>query len=99
MFSWEEIIEADYILKALNSNDSDKYQFMQYTGLKDKNGKEIYEGDVVRYFENSAEGEVGVIEYYRHGFVICFKNGRYEDNWFEDAVEVIGNIYENQELL
>lgn len=69
---------------------------MQYTGLKDKNGKEIYEGDIVRSYEKVAtiiwlESEGGF--YARTLTGECFK---YAHN---SIIEIIGNIYENQELL
>ena len=82
-------------------------EIMQYTGLKDKNGKEIYEGDIVKIDDN---------ELYK----ITFKSGAFRatplnkealsrfcsDSGIifvylcrDDNVEVIGNIYENKELL
>ena len=81
---------------------------MQYTGLKDKNGKEIYEGDVVRKYRHSIESDlytrVGVVEYKEDRFR-CFGdkcqfylNGQFSDIP-ESSYEVIGNIYENPELL
>lgn len=73
---------------------------VQYTGLKDKNGKEIYEGDVIK--EKVAEGENLYVEtIYKDG---CFmgKEYRYDPEYpISDFIlgEVIGNIYENPELL
>ena len=72
-----------------------EWVFMQFTGLKDKNGKEIYEGDIV-------SGTNGLyafaVTYVRHGFIAVSKDGRDEftipDHW-----EVIGNIHQNPELL
>lgn len=70
---------------------------MQYTGLKDKNGKEIYEGDVL---DNGMYPHVMIFwdkEYagFRVTTYSCIKKlSEYVNNW-----EVIGNIYENPELL
>ena len=78
---------------------------MQYTGLKDKNGKEIYEGDIVTAIINiDFEEDLNI-----RGSVIyddgetCYKaitkeNDEYTLGWL-DYLEVIGNIYENPELL
>jgi len=86
---------------------------MQYTGLKDKNGIEIYEGDICcDYFDNA----IGVIKFINGCFVYEALYDDMFDNIAEDSkkfrvplmkrvmyenqyVEVIGNIYENKELL
>jgi uncharacterized phage protein (TIGR01671 family) len=78
-------------------------ELMQFTGLKDKNGKEIYEGDVIQFKDSICDG-------YRNYPVtrknkVTFGNGMYWGG-FEaplyrvcDKSVVIGNIYENPELL
>ena len=78
-----------------------KVQFMQYTGLKDKNGKEIYEGDIVKYDSGNLFG----IEF-KFGKWLCVnKNDDLKTGILYDLlnasveIEVISNIYENPELL
>lgn len=81
---------------------------MQYTGLKDKNGKEIYEGDIVKIDGEFRDKEIGKVEWIDNqaNYLITwikigckcaetFGNIEYTRNQFE----VIGNIHENPELL
>lgn len=68
---------------------------MQCTGLKDKKGKEIYEGDICRHA--SGRPEVNSVEYY-YGEWHLEPHGLHLSDEYEQ-VEVIGNIYENPELL
>ena len=73
---------------------------MQYTGLKDKNGKEIYVGDIVLCKIHDKE-YMGLVEYTNtYGFYYLSGMGRSDTElWGCNERKVIGNIYENPELL
>jgi uncharacterized phage protein (TIGR01671 family) len=84
-----------------NGNIHGHHILMQFTGLKDKNGKEIYEGDIVNYdtkaFEN---GLNAIVEWSGSGFYIAKHIPLVSlVEKFDTDIEVIGNIYENSELL
>ncbi|MCT7643880.1 YopX family protein [Aliarcobacter butzleri] len=99
----------DYLNKEIREIDyfsDDGYVLNQYTGLKDKNGVEIYEGDVLEAFDILGEREIYPVIFIDGAFM----GKRLDDEEFpyfylfankslSETYRVIGNIYENPELL
>jgi len=100
--------------------ESDDFIVQQYTGLQDRDGKEIYEGDIVKYARTKVEStefakgcfknhliqlgeEIGEILFIKPSFCLSFDHIRYDDIMpmclAEHRYEVIGNVFENSELL
>ena len=96
----EQVIKVTYKNKNVVKDDVKEYVLMQSTGFKDKNGKEIFEGDVL----GTKDGLLnGFIEYRED--LGMFVNSLIRYNNFERLCnvasdrEIIGNVYENPELL
>lgn len=100
VFALQSIYSIDEFL-VIPTNE--KYQLMQYTGLKDEKGVEIYEGDIVKYKYISRE-QIAEIKYNKEKLGFDFADNKvnlsYAYNFRQiNNIEVIGNIYENPELL
>lgn len=97
-----DLILEDYYLE---SYEIVKHKTVgQYTGLTDKNGKKIFEHDILKAYDPLDKRYfIGVVKYFDASFYICDTNsvpcyfGEYSFTDFE--VEVIGNIYDDPELM
>jgi uncharacterized phage protein (TIGR01671 family) len=87
-----ELIADPFSLSTLKSVDANEVELMQYTGLEDKNGKKMYEGDVIEH-EFFGRSEI----YFAEGRA-TFETGHMR-MWSVRESQVIGNVYENPELL
>lgn len=79
-----------------------KYEVMQFTGLTDKNGEQVFEGDIVQAYRSGQKfkGDIYLIKYDERQFIMAstIDETNIDCIWFFDF-EIIGNIYENSNLL
>lgn len=111
--AWDKLNKEMFNVESINFQERRVYrdtvsyrefndiELMQYTGLKDKNNKEIYEGDIL--FESFGERYYRVI--FENGSFRAEFKGDFEEYSFDlidvvaQSYEVVGNIYENPELM
>lgn len=112
------ILNTEYISKVIFENlttfNTDNFHFVvrdcevsqesigQYTGMKDKNGKEIYEGDVVLQQGYHGNKEPMIVRFESGVFIVGYHDGSSTNRrpmLLNKKSEVIGNIYDNPELL
>jgi len=97
MINHDYAIKSTYLIDAING----AYPIMQYTGRKDENGTEVYEGDIVKVKGAKRIGEyVTEIIYKGNGFALKDNKTYFNDYCIlPSMIKVIGNIYQNPELL
>jgi uncharacterized phage protein (TIGR01671 family) len=119
---WQEVMQYDFDIVASDGEifyggeAKPEWKLMQFTGLKDKNGKDVYEGDCLGYLTHNGEVELeGEVEWDKDtaSFILIARDVRREilnkmTFWNQNSYYnyrdiksfmVIGNIYENPELL
>jgi len=97
----EEIVPVTQLFWDIlgNLKTPDSFILMQYTGLKDKNGKEIYEGDICKFqFKRNQGQDISEVRFDAGEFKFC-ADGFFYSVGRCSVIEVIGNIYENPELV
>ena len=99
-YIYDKSLEGEFLV--------DEDTICQYTGLTDKNGKKIFEGDIVRYGEVCGEVKFGLHESnwqigkYNQGFFVTFPKEyllRNELGYWRNKIAVVGNVFDNPELL
>lgn len=103
MRDWGNLCSHRYGAKGETIFSDPQYILMQYTGLKDRNGVDVFEGDILRasiYCDEDAQ--ILAVKYAGSGFIIEYKDAEADYFMLSDfpgSIEVIGNIWEHPERL
>jgi uncharacterized phage protein (TIGR01671 family) len=107
LMPWDDMYNDSSLFMPVINNEDDNFILEQFTGLTDKNGKEIYEGDILLWSDRNGKIKKWVVDFVCGGF--CAKVNGKGGSWqlsiltamsFDtDPCEIIGNIHENPELL
>ena len=103
-FEEKKAVLSNGVIKLLNV-DFKQFELLQYTGVKDKNGKEIYEGDIVLIkLDETSTWHKTVVGFKKGAFIADLIDKEdyvyiFHHGFTDDDFEIIGNIYENKNLL
>ena len=98
----EQVVKVTYKNGNVAKEDMKGYELMQSTGLKDKNGKEVFVGDIIKCTRGCPHEVYLVKEYggtYIGGMPAIYLKGIREGYAWTEHEEILGNVYENPELL
>jgi len=110
-FDYKQVYMKGYLNYTTSSFQIEDIELMQFTGLHDKNGKEIYEGDILQHlYDYCDKTDRYIVAWDNDNLQYSFENIHkrntymaledfYDDYYGDYSIEVIGNIYENPELL
>lgn len=104
MMHWFLLKDMQWTLKETFQNESEDYsEPMQFTGIRDHKGNEIYEGDIVQYKQRNLEAAFGMTD--GEDYIEKIGEIKYSGQSFNvpqgfiKELEVVGNIFQNPELL
>ena len=99
--SGKVIVTLSGYYEHFTNKTQDDYVVQQYTGLQDSKGNDIYEGDILKATSDQYDNEnfVGKVIFDEGCFLTWINKNDIREVWSGDDIEVIGNIFENKELL
>jgi hypothetical protein len=95
--NWQNTTYPEAVGFAPETEDAEKIFICQYSGIKDRNGKKIFEGDIVAWIDSDDKKRQNVVKWLHGGLCLC--NAQYTvGSYIHCEIKVIGNKFENPEL-